>query len=413
MNDSNRDPLYDAQRDGHNQAMPPPRRSRPSPRQQAAPPMTAGPPADQTGGILTINLAAIAANYRTLARRVLPAECAAVVKADGYGCGLDQVAAALVTAGCKTFFVAHLAEAKRVRALAPEAHIYVLNGYATGSGPAFAECGAQPVINSAVELAEWDQFTASSGWRGGIALHIDTGINRLGLSLDEAAAAAPRIHAPNHGITLLMSHFACSELPGHPLNAQQIQRFREIRMLYRGIPASLANSSGIFLGAAAHADMVRPGAALFGVNPTPGAPNLMQPVVDLKCRVLQVRDVARGASVGYGATWIAKRDTRLAVIAAGYADGFLRASAATETAPGREVLVGDRRCPIVGRVSMDLFTVDITDLPDRAIYRGDFVTVIGGGLDVDQVAAQAGTIGYEILTSLGRRFQRRYLQPAG
>jgi alanine racemase len=363
-----------------------------------------GPPAHEAGGILTVDLAAVAANYRALARRVLPAECAAVVKADGYGCGLDQVTAALLAAGCKTFFVAHLTEARRVRALAPEAIVYVLNGFSTGAGATFAECGAQPVINSAVELAEWDQFVASSGWRGGIALHVDTGINRLGLSLAEAAAASPRIHAPNHGITLLMSHFACSELPAHPLNAQQIQRFREIRMLYRGIPASLANSSGIFLGPAAHADLVRPGAALFGVNPTPGAPNPMQPVVDLKCRVLQIRDVARGASVGYGAAWTAKRDSKLAVIAAGYADGFLRSAA--EAAPLRQVLVAGARCPIVGRVSMDLFTVDVTDLPERAVHRGDLVTLIGSELDIDQVAAQAGTIGYEILTGLGSRYHR-------
>jgi alanine racemase len=400
-----RDPLYVTPTDGHNRAMPPPRRSRASPRPPAAPPLAAGPPVDEAGGVLTINLAAIAANYRGLARRSLPAECAAVVKADAYGCGLEQVTATLLTAGCKTFFVAHLAEARRVRALAPEAAIYVLNGYTTGTGPAFAECGARPVINSAVELAEWDQFVAASGWRGGIALHVDTGINRLGLSLAEAAAAAPRIHAPNHGIALLMSHFACSEVAGHPLNALQIQRFREIRMLYRGIPASLANSSGIFLGDAAHADMVRPGAALFGVNPTPDAPNPMQPVVDLKCRIIQVRDVARDETVGYGATWTAKRATRLAVIAAGYADGIPRAAAATEAEPGRHALVGGTICPIVGRISMDLFTVDVTDLP-HTVQRGDWVTLIGGELDIDRVAAEAGTIGYEILTNLGRRYRR-------
>ncbi|HXF87006.1 MAG TPA: alanine racemase [Xanthobacteraceae bacterium] len=385
--------------------MPPPRRSRAAPRQPTAPPLAAGPSADEAGGVLTINLGSIAANYRALARRSLPAECAAVVKADAYGCGLEQVTATLLAAGCKTFFVAHLAEARRVRQLAPEAAIYVLNGYTTGTGPAFAECGARPVINSAVELAEWDQFVATSGWRGGIALHVDTGINRLGLSLAEAAAVAPRIHAPNHGICLLMSHFACSEVSGHPLNALQIQRFRDIRMLYRGIPASLANSSGIFLGDAAHGDMVRPGAGLFGVNPTPGASNPMQPVVELKCRILQVRDVARDETVGYGATWTAKRDTRLAIIAAGYADGIPRAATATATEPGRHVLVGGAICPIVGRISMDLFTVDVTDLP-QSVQRGDWVTLIGGELDIDRVAAEAGTIGYEILTSLGRRYHR-------
>ena len=368
--------------------------------------MTSGPPEIEAGGILSINLAAIAANYRALTRRVLPAECAAVVKADGYGCGLDQVTATLAAAGCKTFFVAHLAEARRVRARAPEAAIYVLNGFSTGAGPAFAEIAAQPMINSAVELAEWDQFLAASGWRGGIGLHVDTGMNRLGLSLEEAAAMASRIHVSQHGITLLMSHFACADQPAHPLNAQQMQRFRDIRTLYRGIPASLANSSGIFLGSAAHGDMVRPGAALYGINPTPGAPNPMQPVVALKGRVLQIRSVALDVTVGYGATWTAKRETRLAVVAAGYADGYQRAAAATADEPGREIVVAGQRCRIVGRISMDLMTVDVTDLAEGAVHRGDLVTLIGGECDLDDVAAQAGTIGYELLTNLGQRYRR-------
>jgi alanine racemase len=398
--------LYARQKGRHNQAMPP-RRSKPLTSLQAEPPpLTSGPPADEACGIVTIDLAAIAANYRALARRVLPAECAAVVKADGYGCGLEQVTAMLVTAGCKTFFVAQLAETRRVRALAPEATVYVLNGFASGAGQTFAGANAQPIINSAVELAEWDQFVTASGWRGGIGLHVDTGMNRLGLSLDEAQALAPRIHGGNHGITLLMSHFACSEQPAHPLNAQQIQRFREIRTLYRGIPASLANSAGIFLGSGAHCDMVRPGAALFGINPTPGAPNPMQPVVDLKCRVLQIRDVAKDATVGYGAVWTAKRNTRVAIIAAGYADGYIRAASATEGEPGRQVLVAGSRCPIVGRVSMDLFAADVTDIPHSTLHRGDFVTLIGKSLDADEVATQAGTISYELLTNLGSRFHR-------
>jgi alanine racemase len=374
--------------------------------------MTAGPTQAEAGGILTIDLAAIAANYKVLTHRVLPAECGAVVKADGYGCGIDQVTTALVSAGCKTFFVAQLDEARRVRAHAPAATIYVLNGFPAGTGPALAQINAQPVINSAVELAEWDQFVTTSGWRGGFALHVDTGMNRLGLSLDEAAAMAPRIHAGNHGITLLMSHFACSDEPIHPLNTQQIQRFREIRTLYRGIPASLANSCGIYLGPAAHCDLVRPGAALYGINPTPGAKNPMQPVVELRARVLQIRSVAKGDTVGYGATWTAERDTRLAVIAAGYADGYLRAAAATESEPGRQVLVADLRCPIVGRVSMDLFAVDVTDVPQGAIHRGGLVTLIGGALGVDEVASQAGTIGYELLTNLGNRYHRTWTTSA-
>ena len=366
-----------------------------------------GPPEAEAGGILSIDLGALVANYRALSLRVVPTEAAAVVKGDGYGLGLEQVTAALSKAGCKTFFVAHLSEARRVRALAPEAAIYVLNGYSTGSGPAFVEAYARPVINSSVELAEWDHFVAQSGWRGGMAIKVDTGMNRLGLSVDECAAVAARMQSENHGITLLMSHFACADVPEHPLNDRQIRQFREIRTLFRGIPSSLANSSGIFLDRSAYCDMIRPGAALFGINPTPGKPNPMRPVVELKVRVLQVRSVPRGATVGYRATWTAKRDSQIAIVAAGYADGLLRAAAATDTG-GRHVLIGDRRCPIVGLVSMDLLAIDVTDLHAGAAQRGELVTMIGGELDLDTVGAQAGTIGYEVLTSLSRRYHRIY-----
>ena len=363
---------------------------------------TGGPPEAEAGGILTIDLAAIFANYRALAVRVMPTECAAVVKGDAYGCGLDQVTQTLVRAGCKTFFVAHLDEARRVRRLAPEAVIYVLNGFPPGTGAAFMEAYARPVINSSVELAEWDHFVAASGWRGGVGVHVDTGMNRLGLSIDETAAVAARMQSENHGLALLMSHFACADRPSHPLNDQQTRQFREIRTLFRGIPGSLANSSGIFLDQSAYCDMVRPGAALYGVNPTPGKPNPMKPVVELQSRVLQVRNVPRNATVGYGATWTAKRASRIAVVAAGYADGLLRAESATE----RDVIVAGKRCRIVGRISMDLLAVDVTDLPDNALRRGDLVTLIGGELGVDAVAGQVGTIGYEVLTSLGRRYHR-------
>ncbi len=377
------------------------------PAQPARPTIATGGPAEiEAGGTLTIDLAAIAANYRALATRVLPTECAAVVKGDAYGCGLDQVTTSLGRAGCKTFFVAHLSEARRVRALAPEAAIYVLNGFTSGAGPAFVEAYARPVINSSVELAEWDQFIAASGWRGGAAVHVDTGMNRLGLSVDETAAVAARLQSENHGIALLMSHLACAETPAQPLNDRQIRQFREIRTLFRGIPSSLANSSGIFLDGSTHCDLVRPGAALYGVNPTPGSPNPMRPVVEVQVRVLQVRSVARGATVGYGATWTAKHASRIAVLAAGYADGFMRAAAMTEADPGRDVIVADRRCRIVGRISMDLLAVDVTELPEGAVRRGDFVALIGGNLGVDPIGTQAGTIGYEVLTNLGRRYHR-------
>jgi alanine racemase len=360
------------------------------------------------GGILTINLPAIEANWELLGRQAMPSECAAVVKADGYGCGIEPVTRALWHAGCKTFFVADLSEARRVHAIAPEAALYVLNGLLPGTAATFAEIGAQPVIGSLVELAEWDAFCSANQWHGGAALHVDTGMNRLGISADEAAALAPRIRTENHGITLLMSHLACAEQPEHPLNERQIQLFREIRLLYRGIPGSLANSSGIFLGNSAHCDMVRPGAALFGVNPTPGKRNPMQPVVALQARVVQVRNVPKGETIGYNATWTTKHVTRIAVVAVGYADGYPRAASASDATPGADAIVAGTRCPLAGRVSMDLLAVDVTALPEHAVRRGDLVTLIGDTIGVDELAAAAGTIGYEILVNLGRRYHRIY-----
>lgn len=371
-------------------------------------PVTAGPPAAEAGGILTIDLAAIEDNWRDLGRRATPSECAAVVKANAYGCGLEQVGTRLARAGCKTFFVADLSEARRLRAVVEEPAIYVLSGLLPGTAPSFADIRARPVIGSLVELAEWDAFCSTQGWRGGAALHVDTGMNRLGISASEAAALAPRIRAENHGITLLMSHLACADEPAHPLNDRQIRLFREVRLLYRGIPSSLANSSGIFLGNTAHCDVVRPGAALYGVNPTPGHANPMRPVVRLEAHVVQVRQVTKGETIGYGAVRTARHAMRIAVVAVGYADGYFRALSATDEAPGADAIVAGKRCPLAGRISMDLLAIDITALPENAVRRGDLVTLIDDSITVDTVAKVAGTIGYEVLTSLGRRYHRVY-----
>jgi alanine racemase len=376
----------------------------------AAPSPSPEPDPAEAGGILTIDLAAIAANWRLLSSRVVPTECAAVVKADAYGCGLDQVTAKLAKAGCQTFFVANLAEGRRVRALAAEATVYVLDGLLPGTARVFAEASLRPVINSPTELAEWDQFVAATGWRGGAALHVDTGMNRLGLAPDEAVAVAARVRSENHGFTLLMSHLACAEIPSHPMNDRQIRLFRELRIPFRGVSASLANSSGIFLGGGeVHCDLVRPGAALYGCNPTPGRNNPMRPVVELKGRIVQVREVKRGDTVGYGASFTAQRPSRIAIIAAGYADGILRSGAAVErNKPVTQAVIGGKRCPLAGRVSMDLICVDVTDVADREACRGALATLIGGPLTVDEVAASYGTIGYEVLTGLGRRYHRIY-----
>jgi alanine racemase len=369
-----------------------------------------GLPATEAGGVLTINLSAIAANWDALGRRAMPSECAAVIKADGYGCGIEPVARTLTNAGCKTVVVADLGEARRVRTAAPNSAIYVLNGLLPGTAATFADIRARPVIGSLVELAEWDAFCTANQWHEGAALHVDTGMNRLGISADEAAALAPRIRAENHGITLLMSHLVCAEQPDHPFNQRQVQLFREVRLLYRGIPGSLANSSGIFLGNSAHCDMVRPGAALFGVNPTPGHKNPVLPVIELQARVVQVRTVPKGETIGYSATWTAKHTTRIAVVAVGYADGYPRAASATDATPGADAIVAGTRCPVAGRVSMDLMAIDVTALTEHTVRRGDMVTMVGGEIGVDDLAAAAGTIGYEVLVNLGKRYHRIYRQ---
>jgi alanine racemase len=362
------------------------------------------PAADPDASVqLVVDLEAIAANWRTLDRELVTAECGAVVKANAYGLGLEAVAASLAEAGCKTFFVADIAEARRARACLPQATIYALNGFNPQAGSAFAEFNVRPVINSTAELAEWDAFVAGQNWRGGAAIHVDTGMNRLGVTADEAAALAARLGSESHGITLLMSHLACADAPDHPLNAAQIRLFRELRILYQGIPASLANSSGIFLGDAAHFDLARPGAALYGMNPSPRASNRMRRVVELSGRILQVRNVAQGETVGYGATWSARRAARIAVAALGYADGLLRAASSGDSKPGGAAIIAGNRCPIAGTISMDLVCVDVSDLNETAVRRGDSATFIGHQISIDEFAATAGTIGYEVLTRLGSR----------
>jgi len=376
---------------------------------------TTPPPADSNtvpasaNGVLTVDLDALVANWRKLEKTAVPAECAGVIKADAYGCGTGPVAAALAAAGCKTFFVATLSEAKAARAALPQqAAVYVLNGFFQNSGEDYAKHNCRPVIGDLNELAEWDVFCRRTGWSGGAAIHIDTGMNRLGLTIVAAQGIIPRINAGDHGITLVMSHLVSAEQLNNPVNARQLAAFRAIASEFAGVPASLANSSGIFLGAPFQFDLVRPGAALYGVNPTPEADNPMQAVVDLRARIVQVREVERGETVGYGGTWTARRPTRIAIISAGYADGYFRAASSNDGTRGANVVIAGKRCPIAGRVSMDLIAADITELPPKTVRRGHWATLLGGGITVDELAHHFGTIGYEVLTSLGRRYARVY-----
>ncbi|MGO4869988.1 MAG: alanine racemase [Roseiarcus sp.] len=362
-------------------------------------------------GVLTIDLGALADNWRLLARRAAPGKCAAVIKADGYGLGIEIVAQALYSAGCRTFFVAHLSEGRRARAVLPQAdaRLYVLNGLQRGADPQadYAAFGLAPAIGSAEELARWAAFAATQAAPPPCALHIDTGMNRLGFaSLAELHAATARCGG-TAGADLLMSHFASSEEPGNPLNAVQIARFEEAHAAYRSLAASLANSSGLFLPARPIFDLARPGYALYGGNPTPGRANPMKPVVTLDIAIQQTRWIEAGEACGYNGQWTARRRTRLATLLAGYADGLPRGAGAVDGREGAEVVVAGRRCKLVGRMSMDLCIADVTDVPEDAARPGDLAQLLGEEIGVDEFAARSGTIGYTVLTSLGARYGRR------
>ena len=364
-------------------------------------------PEQLAGGRLTVDLGTLVANWRDLAGRAEGAVTAAVVKGDGYGIGLEPAARALSGAGCDTFFVALPDEGLRLRRVLPAATVYVLAGLLEGGAPTYADAALRPVLSSRPEIAEWAAFRRAGG-KGAAALHVDTGMNRLGLTIAEAhALAGERPLVDALGLTLVMSHLACADTPAHPLNHAQLAAFREVRALFPGVPASLANSAGIFLGPDYRFDLVRPGIALYGGAAVADVPNPMRPVVTLEARILGIRDAKPGETVGYGATETLGRQSRLAILAAGYADGYPRHASSSDAKPGARVFLHGLSAPLVGRVSMDLIAVDVTEVPGAR--RGDWAELFGPNIPVDEVAERAGTIGYELLTRLGRRYHRTYL----
>jgi alanine racemase len=341
--------------------------------------------------VLHIDLAAIVANWRALAVSAAPGAVAGVV----------QVARALHAAGCRHFFVAHLSEGMTLRAgLGAGPMIAVLDGFAPGADEG---AGLVPVLNSLGDVHAHAAAGSSAGRAQPALLHLDTGMARLGLDAGEQARLAAD-HSLLAGLDLLyvMSHLACADEPDHPLNAEQGARFARACARLPKLPRSFANSSGLFLGSDYASDLARPGCALYGINPTPGAANPMRQVVRLEAPILQIRDIPSGASVGYGASFVATRPSRIATIAVGYADGYLRCLSGQGVAAYRDMIL-----PMVGRVSMDLITLDVTDAP--GVAPGDTVQLIGGAApSPDDLAARAGTIGYEILTSIGDRYRRDY-----
>ncbi len=368
----------------------------------------AGAPA-QAAGVLLVDRAAIADNYRSLKAAFLEKAVAAVVKADGYGLGAEEVVPALVKAGARSFFVAQLDEALKLRPLLDRCHpaiaLYVLNGLMPGSETLFADNTILPVLNSLGEIAAWGAFARRRETALPAAVHLDSGMCRLGLPPDEVE----RLRADPGALegivpTCILSHLACAEDADDPMNARQLAYLRQALTALPRAPVSFCNSSGIFLGRDYHFDLGRPGVALYGGNPTPAAPNPMRPVVRLLARILQIRAIDAPQTVGYGASHRATGPARIATVAAGYADGYLRSISSRGHA-----WVAGHRVPVVGRVSMDLLALDVTEVAAEAVRPGDWAELLNAEQTVDALAAEAGTISYEILTSLGARYHRVYL----
>jgi alanine racemase len=360
------------------------------------------------GGVLTIDLKALRHNYSTIAKRIAPTRTAAVVKADSYGLGANRVAPAFYEAGCRDFFVAHLGEAITLRPfLNPDATLYVLNGLQPGTEAACAREKILPVLNSLEQIENWSALAASLNEKLPALLQIDTGMSRLGLSAKELDQLVDDQHLLDHiDVKFVISHLASGDEPENPANARQLAAMNAALARLPKMPVAFSNSGGCFLDNTYHFNLARPGVALYGVGPETGE-NPMKPVLDLSARVIQVRDIDKGAAVGYGGTYVASKPMRIATIAVGYADGWFRALSNKGSA-----FYGDTRLPIVGRVSMDSITLDITALPEGAIKLGSLVELVGPHQRLEDVARDCDTIPYEILTSLGHRYARVYVDGA-
>jgi alanine racemase len=379
--------------------------------EKLSPPDQTSVPAARAGAVLTVDLDAVRANYRLLRELAAPAACAGVMKADAYGLGMAAVAPALFAEGCRIFFTAHVDEGMRLRALLPlDATIYVLHGPPPGVTREFVDDDLIPVLNDPGQVADWRAAAHNVGRVLPAAIQFDTGMSRMGLAPQDLQMLL-NDPALLDGIqpVLAMSHLACADEPTHPVNAMQRERFAAalaaLRARFPGLAASLANSSAIFLGDAFHHQLVRPGAALYGINPQPGSPNPLRQAVSLAARIVQTRTVQAGDIVGYGARYTATGPTRIATISIGYADGWLRALSGRGFA-----FIDGQRVPFVGNVSMDSITLDVSGIPEACVAPGQSVELLGAHQSVDEVAAQTGTIGYEVLTRLGSRFYRRYRQ---
>jgi alanine racemase len=359
---------------------------------------------------LVVRLGAIRRNYGKLRSLAKGAETAAVVKANAYGLGVEHCAPALAKEGCRTFFVATPAEAEALRTISADTTIYVLNGLLSESAAYYDELRVRPVLGSLEEVTEWAAYCRGRCRMLPSAIHLDTGMSRLGLKAHEALQLAQDRGAfASFEPSLVMTHLVCGDDVESAMNDRQRTRFAELSPLFPGVPRSLANSAGIFLGPQFHFDVTRPGISLYGGNAQFNAANPIEPVVWLFGRIAQVHWADAGQTVGYGAMHTLKRRTRIATVCIGYADGYLRAFSASDARDGSPGYIGEHRLPLLGRVSMDLITYDATDVPDGLLHRGGWVEILGSRVTVDDLASFGGTIGYEVLTSLSHRYHRIYL----
>ena len=366
--------------------------------------------------VLIVDLEAIAHNYRQMQSQAPSAEVGVSIKSDAYGLGAANIAPALASAGCTTFFVATAAEGATLRPAIPDAEIVILNGPDTANAKLFGKHGLTPALNSLGQIEVWRAAVSTSQSHKPAYLHIDTGMSRLGLGDAEMSQlCADSALLRGIDVAMMMSHLACAEEPNSPMNRQQRDRLRaaaaKLSALTGPVRTSLANSAGVFLGADFHLDMVRAGASIYGLDFLDQKVSEIKQVVHLYAKILQVRDVDKPDTVGYGAAHRVNGPSRIATLATGYGDGYLRTAgrlSAQDKRPLATTYIGDKAAPVVGRVSMDLLTVDISDVPTETAQPGGYAELIGDHFSADDLADVAGTIGYEVLTRLGQRHHRIY-----
>ncbi len=358
---------------------------------------------------LTINHAALCENWRKLDIASSQARTAGVVKANGYGLGLGEIGLSLAAAGCEVFFVANPDEGIRLRRSLKTREIFVFSGLTRRNAAAYAESNLIPVLNTLEDISVWAEFWKLRGSRRPCAVQVDTGMNRMGLSSSDVARIGNDEKIRNSiNIITVVSHLACADEPDHSMNLSQLEKFRNCTEIFKGSEFSLANSAGIGLGQAYHFNLVRPGIALYGGEYTIPGENPMEVVVSAEARIVQLQNVNKGEVIGYGGTHSFTRDSKVATVSAGYADGYLRSSSnkGDNSAKGA---IGDLKVPVVGRVSMDYTAFDVSDIPDQILENTGYIELFGHNIRLDDAARAAGTIGYEFLTSIGQRYYRNHI----